>query len=53
MVRALITNAAFAAWAYQQAGICADLSKHGLAVGVLALFFCMLGNQLVASWWRS
>ena len=40
-----------AAWAYQQASICSDLAgRLGLWVGLTSLFFCMLSNQLVASW---
>ena len=50
MLRTLIANAAFAGAAYQQADLCASAARHGLAVGVLMLFFCFLANRLVSAW---
>lgn len=52
MIRTLIANALFAGAAYQQASLCADAARHSFALGVLMLFFCHLGNQLVAAWWK-
>lgn len=49
-MRRLIANACFAGAAYQQASLCADAARHGLAVGLLALFLSLFANHLVAAW---
>lgn len=52
MMRTLIANGCFAGAAWQQADLCASAARHGLAIGVLALFMCFLTNTLIAAWWR-
>ena len=52
MIRALLANAFYAAAAWQQAGLCADAARHGIATGLLMLFFVTLANMLIAAWWR-
>lgn len=49
-MRWLIANACFGYAAWQQATICADAARHGIAIGLLMLFMCLLSNQLVAAW---
>lgn len=49
-MRGLIANLCFAGAAYQQADLCAQAARHGLAIGLLTLFFSLLANQLVAAW---
>lgn len=48
----LIANGCFAYAAWSQAEICADAARHGLAVGLLMLFMCLVANHLVATWLR-
>lgn len=52
MLRALIANAFYAGWAWQQADLCAGAARHGFAVGALTLFACLLANTLFGAWWR-
>lgn len=52
MIRALVANAFYAGWAWQEAGLVADAARHGVATGALMLFFCLLANVLLAAWWR-
>ena len=52
MIRILIFNGLCGAIAWQQAGLCADAARHGIATGLLMLFFVTLANLIVGSWWR-
>lgn len=49
-MRWLLSNVGFAGSAWFQADYCAQIARHGVFVGLLALFFCLLTNHLVAAW---
>ena len=52
-MRALAVNVVAGAAAYQEAGMISGAAhNHGLAAGVLLLFFAMLGNSIFAAWWH-
>lgn len=51
-VIAALRGAAFGTVAGQEAGICARAAEHGVFLGLLMLFFCLLTNHLVAAWIR-
>lgn len=50
MIRAILRNAFFGYCAWGEATFCASVASRSLAGGLLALFFCLLTNQLLAAW---
>ena len=52
-MRRLVADAVAGFFAFQEFGfLSAAAHEHGMAAGVLLLFFTMLANDLFGAWWN-